>query len=174
MIRKFAKKQGSSKPERRRRAEETAFSAAIRRLARRAYAERELVDKLAEQFPPAEVEAAVARLKALKFLDDPMFVRQFSESALGSKRKGLRYIQWELQRKGVPGELIREVLEQGRDGERAAAVIVTRRLEARGKPRRTIAAALQRRGFSSSAIAHALQSLKPPGGNADVTDSMDD
>lgn len=127
-------------------------------------------DKLAEKFPPAEVDAAMARLKALKFLDDPMFVRQFSESALSGKRKGLRYIQWTLQQKGVPTELIREVLEQGRDGEREAAVAVARRLKARGKERRNIAGALVRRGFTNSAIAHALQSLNISGGDADATD----
>ncbi|MGH8104383.1 MAG: regulatory protein RecX [bacterium] len=173
MIRKYAKKQDSSRPGRRARAEDTALSAAIRKLARRAYAERELVRKLAEKYPAAEIRDAVARLRSLHLLDDPMFVRQFSESALTGKRKGLRYIRWELQHRGVADALINETLEAGRDGERAAAVLVAKRLEAKGREIRNIAGALQRRGFTSSAITHALHSLRTTGGNDDVTNDMD-
>lgn len=145
----------------------SAFDAGVRLLALREHSVWELRRKLKPKgYPEAELEAALARLQELGYLNDARFARVFAASAVRNGRFfGARLAQ-ELKRRGVAPELVREVLaELAREGDEAddLARLIARRFagfdpaSATDKERRRVVGYLTRKGFSLPAV---LQQLK--------------
>ena len=84
------------------RAKEKAF----RLLGIRAHSERELRLKLKTgNFSPAVVEDAILRCRELGYIDDGEFARQRARALATNRLAGNRKIAFDLQEKGVSGEL---------------------------------------------------------------------
>jgi regulatory protein len=133
-----------------------------------AYAERELRMALIRK-KEAEplVDAAVARLVALGALNDEVFARQFVRMRM--TRQGIRRIQSELARRGVPREAISAAIEEVREEERidpaeALAGVVAKKLRSMSKldaptKRRRLYGFLARRGYEPDEIRSALKGV---------------
>lgn len=80
---------------------------ALRLLAKRAYFQKEMFQKLVQlKFSRNAVEAVIIDLLALNFLDDKKNIENFFAEKLSTRRYGLNRIKNELRRKGVDKELI--------------------------------------------------------------------
>ncbi len=146
---------------------EPAYRLALRLLADRDYTVAALARKLDQRgHAPEEVAGAVARLVAERFLDD----RRYAEHFIVQARESGRYVGYrlrqELRRRGVPSELLGELLAERAD--RGEEADLARRLVARryaefdpatsdDRLRRRVAGFLQRRGFCPDVIRHLLE-----------------
>lgn len=73
--------------------------------------EGELREKLQKNYEPEIVEEAIAYVKSYGYIDDRRYVKNYIEYK--SDKKSRRQIEQELiYRKGVPGELVRQVYEE--------------------------------------------------------------
>ena len=96
------------------------------------------------------------------YVDDREYGRRYVE--FHSERKSRRQIQYELQQKGLPGELIQEILEEEPVNEEAQIwnYIRKKRLnpeELGPKERGKLMGALGRKGFSYEAVSRVLGGL---------------
>lgn len=132
----------------------------------------------------AVVDATLARLSAMGYLDDAAFVRWWAEQRDRHAPRGRRMLEAELRQRGVPREVIEAHRHEGSAGERApeddglpetdeqrARMALDRHL--RGRPLPTEPKALQRvgmflvrRGFDSDVVRAALRGV----GEADSGD----
>ena len=72
---------------------------------------------------PEEIEHAVEELAAAGFLDDARYAERFAEDKRGIEQWGTERIQRDLLRRGVPSQVVEEVVSQrDRDRELRAAV----------------------------------------------------
>jgi regulatory protein len=146
---------------------ERAYLYALRILTARDYTVARLREKLRGRgFEDVDVEAALGRMESESWVDDRRFAERFAESALASGRYYGPRLRMEMRRRGLPPELVAEVL--GRvlgecDETEEVRAIVERRFSgfsfstaSDGEKRRTVGY-LQRRGFSLSAIMRALR-----------------
>ncbi|WP_026841611.1 regulatory protein RecX [Citrifermentans bremense] len=140
----------------------SAFDCCLRVLALRDHAEAELRRKLERKgYQEEEVEASVARLKELGYLDDLRFARSFAASQLrNGKGYGVR-LKMELARRGVAAAIVDEVLgelaQEYGESELLAQVMERRYASfdpttATDKEKRKVIGYLQRKGFSLGAI----------------------
>lgn len=136
-----------------------AHEAALRLLAHRPRAERELAARLRRRgFPAATVEAEVARLRRAGLLDDERFARAWVESRAGRGRLLLRR---ELLARGVPAGLAGEAVAAVDDRETALAL--ARRHAPRlaglefGRFRARLGGFLARRGIGHEEIDEAVR-----------------
>jgi regulatory protein len=145
-----------------------ALEAAVRLLLIRLRSRREIADRLGRKGYPADVVAAtIARLENDGLLDDMRFAKAWVAGRLAVRPSGAVRVRRELQQKGIPRDIIEEVLRAGLSeaDERAHAVALAqaRLRRYRNEPRdvavRRLAGVLQRRGFSSNAIAVALREV---------------
>ena len=145
-----------------------AQESALRLLAVRLRSRREMTDRLRRKGYPADVVATViTRLEGEGFLDDVRFSRTWVAGRLAVRPSGAVRLRRELQQKGVPSDIIEQVLRAGfsESDERAGAVALAqaRARRYRSEPRdvafRRLAGVLQRRGFSSGAIDAALREV---------------
>jgi len=127
-----------------------------RRLARKGY-EEEIVDQVIE------------RLSQGGLLDDSQFTEAWVRARTTGRAMGPRRIAWELRRKGVDAETVRDAVGRIDETTELGLALKVGRQKAesmRGEPmpvaRRKIAAALQRRGFSWEVTARALEILLAP------------
>jgi regulatory protein len=145
----------------------SAFDCSLRVLALRDHSEAELRRKLKEKGYEAEgIDASVARLKELGYLDDARFARQFASSSVRNGRGFGAKLKLDLTRKGVAPAIVSEVLSGISDefSERELILeVMERRFSgfdpetATEKERRRIISYLQRKGFSLSAIFRQLK-----------------
>jgi regulatory protein len=139
-----------------------AFDCAIGLLARRDHGIAELERKLgARGFTASLVAEVIGRLTSAGYLDDRNFARKWAEWAV---RNGKGYgprLSLELARRGVPKEIIAEVLTDiraGHDEEATLANLAARKFAgfdfsaASDRERRRVVNYLVRRGFSTSII----------------------
>ncbi|MDH3745725.1 MAG: recombination regulator RecX [Acidobacteriota bacterium] len=132
-------------------------------LARRPHFGRELETKLASRrFPASAIEETLRWLEQQGFVDDPDSARRWVAGVARRKGFGPRRMRAELQRRGVAGETVSEVLaEEWREGEsertlEAARVwLKTRRWDAAALARH-----LERKGFNGGPIRGALAELR--------------
>jgi regulatory protein len=108
-----------------------AYTSALRILQYRFNSERELRRKLAaKKFDGAEIDAAIERLRAEKWIDDERFAGAFVRTR-ASKKVGPARIQRELTAAGVDRATADRVLAENRDDERIgndlAAIVEKRR-----------------------------------------------
>jgi len=153
----------SSSPER-------VYQYALKLLAARDYTAAKLRAKLgARAFAEADAETAVTRLTTEGWLNDRRFAERFAEYALSTGRFFGPRLRLEMRRRGVPAELIDDVLVQMRDehdeGEGAASVLARRYpgfsfKTADDREKRRVVSFLQRRGFGFSAIMRAMRATE--------------
>ena len=102
---------------------------------------------------PEVTDEVVERLTSVGLLDDRAFARYWLENRSDFSPRGERALRLELRQKGVPGDIIAEVLSEGHDEDEAAyrAAMAQARKVRTTDPvefRRKMEARLARRGFS--------------------------
>lgn len=143
-----------------------AYLAALRLLGGRDYTTIGLSRKLEQRgYASEQIEEALNRLTAERFLDD----RRYAERFIAQSRESGRYVGYrlrqELMRRGVPSDVSAELLAVGT--EHAEEVDLARQLISRryagfdpvtsdDRNRRRIAGFLQRRGFGAEVIRQVL------------------
>lgn len=134
---------------------------AMHLLTRMDYTEAELEKKLMKgEYTPQAVKIAMDYVRSYHYLDDERYVTRYLSTYQG--RKSRRQMQFELERKGIPREMIRRVQETLEDetGETDETEMIRQLLEKRcrnpkeadEKEKRRHYGYLMRRGFSSSEI----------------------
>ena len=134
---------------------------AMNLLTRMDYTEAELEKKLMKgEYTPQAVKIAMDYVRSYHYLDDERYVTRYLSTYQG--RKSRRQMQFELERKGIPRELIRRGQEAMEDEEGCAdETDMIRQLlekrcrnpkEADEKEKRRHYGYLMRRGFTSSEI----------------------
>jgi regulatory protein len=141
---------------------ERAKNLALKLLARRDHSEAELVRKLEERgLAGTGVAELLATLRAQGYLDDRRFALRWAELAVAGGRGFGPRLRFELSRRGIPGEIIVEVLERiaaTHDEEETLSALMASKFPRfdpeRADPREKLRVFryLQRRGFSPSAI----------------------
>lgn len=113
----------------------------------------------------SDCEAAVQRLEEQGYANDAQFASQMAEHRMLEQRKGRRWVQQELQQKGVKRDVIQEALTQvtPEEEQEAARQLAERRWQSMsGAPqdkRRKLAAFLMRRGYAASMVNGILREL---------------
>ena len=144
-----------------------AFSVALRMLARRdatvAEIERRLNDK---GIASPLIDETVVHLQEKGFLDDRRFARQWAESAIRSGRGFGPRIRLELERRGVPPDIVAEELA-GLAGEYEELELISALLakkfqgfaaaNATDREKHRVMQYFKRRGFSTAAIIQAFR-----------------
>lgn len=134
-----------------------ALAYALRLLAGRALTRARLREKLLDRFPQGEVEAALARLEALGYLDDRAFAEAFVAGRLKYGPRKLRHL---LRAQGVPEAVVEEVLSQhGEEEVLQSALRVLRRYPRRQDQAKAVRF-LQGRGFPLSVALQAYRLVK--------------
>ena len=142
---------------------------AMRYVARRARTKEEVRRKLREKdYPEHAVEAAVARLKELDYLDDAEYAREYMRSRFRSKGYGPVRLRRELKQRGVERHQIEDAMllldeEEVRDAAREHAQKRWPRLADEEDPRRRrqkLKGYLRRRGFSYDTIRRAADEVE--------------
>ena len=128
---------------------------AVRLLARREYAERELRQKLLRQnFDPDSISLAVATLKEKGYLNDTQFMQRTIERLVAEKRCGVRGIIAKLRQMGlnVSNEEVREYCPEEVEWSIASQLVEKKFhvLDSELFPR--IARFLVNRGFSAETV----------------------
>ncbi len=150
--------------------EGTAYVRALGRLARRDHSQAELKRALLDRgHAPEEVEAAVERLRAQRFLDDAGFAERFARSRLQSHGQGQNRIRQGLHRRGVERETVESGLRKAlHDAPESQAIDALARrywhAHARYEPRvrvRKLWGFLLRRGFPVGLVSERLRALWP-------------
>ena len=150
---------------------ERAWQYALRLLAARDYTSARLREKLlAREFTQEDVAAAISRLEAEQWISDRRFAERFAESSLAAGRFFGPRLRLELRRRGVPPELISEVLGKllcEQDEESEVHALLERRFPhfsgstASDKEKRRVLGFLQRRGLKTSAIFKVFREIEP-------------
>jgi regulatory protein len=144
---------------------EEVYDRALRFLAYRPRSESELRQRLARAGAASpDIEAALAKLRGLKLLDDEAFARSFARDRIENRGYGPLRVERELRFKGVAKAVIAEVLKESFDRERdraRARAILERRFRGRDlndlKTARRAVAYLRRRGYRDAVIAEVLK-----------------
>lgn len=146
---------------------EKAKQRAFRLLAVRARTEKELRIKLTERgFDESVVGGVAARLRELKFLDDEAFARQWARNLAVNRLLGNRRIDASLREKGIPRELIEQVIAEVREelSEQKALVLLLRKRKDKiatkmgGREKSRLARSLIGKGFSPDLVFDILRS----------------
>ncbi|RJQ39782.1 MAG: RecX family transcriptional regulator [Dehalococcoidia bacterium] len=127
----------------------------------RPQSEAELKNKLGRKgTPPAEIEATCARLKAEGLLDDNGFARFWKENRESCAPRSRRLVRRELEKKGVPREVIERVTGEIDDNESAYRAAMNRARRLPGGDYQAFAGRLggylARRGFGDETIQETL------------------
>lgn len=122
--------------------------------------EQELVRKLKDGgYPKEAIDYAVGFVKEHRFINDENYGKRYVE--FNSRRKSEKQIQFELQRKGLDKEMIRDILKEQPVDEEAQiqAYIRKKRIDPKEldrKERSKVMASLGRKGFSYEAVNRVL------------------
>ena len=138
-----------------------ARNSAYRLLTYRPRSRKELEEKLRDrEFDDAVIEAVIADLMRLSYVNDREFARQWAAGRIRLRGFGRRRIEQELRNKGISRDLIRETLDEvfeetseadtaQQEAEKKLRHLTRFTPEVR---RRRLAGHLERRGFSSETI----------------------
>lgn len=138
-----------------------AFQSALDLLSRRDHSKKELLQKLSVKYTKAQAEEAVEQAQAAGLLDETRFAENYAQELYTRKGFGLRRIQMELTRKGIPREIAENALETlDKDDENRIIVLLREKyrdaLTGDEKAKRRAVNALLRRGYSYSDIRSAV------------------
>ena len=146
-----------------------AYERALTFLEKRDRTEREIADRLARDgFSEDAAMQTLGRLREAGLVDDADYAARYAE-ALTAKGRGRLRIAEEMRRKGLPGELVRNTLEDlnTAEDERGRALAEARKafaLVPEGTEPRKAMAKVSRRlaalGFSYDVIGEAVNRLK--------------
>ena len=130
-----------------------AVEAALRLLAATPRSERDLRDRLRRRgFWRPAVDAAVARMRELGYVDDAAYARFFVEARQAATPRSRRALAFELGRKGIDRETASEAVSELSDADAAYAAAQRRLRSLRGLDeqtfRRRLGSFLNSRGFS--------------------------
>lgn len=149
-------RKAAADPERR-----DAWQAAVKLLAMRAHSAQELRKRLARRgYPADEITSVIARLTALRYLDDAELAKTWARSRAQRRSLGPGRLARELRAKGIPDPQIRAALTevfQEQTPRRLAERAVARKLPglrglAPAVAHRRLAGYLQRQGFAAEVI----------------------
>src|SRR5690349_2402388 len=155
----------------------SAYTDALRMLARRELSEKELRDRLVDRGHPAdEINRVIEHLLQDKSLDDARVARAYARTAADVKGCGRLRVMRELSAMGIAREVASEALaEVFADVDERALIAKALQKKMRGRTRITSAAEharlyqfLMRQGFTPAGIAAALRKL---GGRTDSDES---
>lgn len=141
-----------------------------RMLARSDRSEAELRAALrANDFSDAAIDQAITDACDMGYLDDLRFAEHLIETRLSRKGLGTRGIAQELKVRGIPEQIIQEVLSRRNDDDESDLAVDLARdrvrrfvgLESHVAERR-LRGFLERRGFGQQAIRNALEVVKAP------------
>ncbi|HIY05165.1 MAG TPA: recombination regulator RecX [Candidatus Anaerotignum merdipullorum] len=136
---------------------------ALRYLGYRMRTEAEIRKKLAEQaFSEETIEQVLVFLRKYGYCDDQVYARSFIRERLRLQPKGAYALKMELRQKGVPEQVIAEVLAETQIDEVADAVAwIVRKTRGRcpteEKEKKRLYAFLQRKGYHWDVIAEAFR-----------------
>lgn len=154
------------------RPQPSCFDRALRLLATRAHFREELRRKLSDKgYPDEEIEETLARLAALRHLDDARLATEEAERLRARKGLARRGVAAELRRKGVGGETIDAALEGGPDEREQALEAARRWLRSHRPDAAALARHLDRKGYGRGLIVGLLRELAlegEAGGDAEV------
>ncbi|MGQ9525197.1 MAG: regulatory protein RecX [Armatimonadota bacterium] len=144
---------------------------ALRLLSYRQRTRKEIQDKLRSRgYDDDTISAVLAQLAETGLVDDAAFADAWANWRRHSRPAGRTLLKWELKAKGVPSEIVEDVLSRlGPDQEREGALTAARhklRQSAARDPqaaKRTLADFLRRRGFDWDAIRYVLNTLAEEG-----------
>ena len=146
---------------------ELAYQYAVRLLAGRDYSAARMRGKLAARdINEEDVEATLLRLQGEGWIDDRRYAGRFAESALSAGRFYGARLRQEMSRRGLPAELVDEVLKRASEGYDEVDELrsaIGRRYPgfvfsaACDKEKRRVISWLQRRGFGISSIMRVLR-----------------
>lgn len=144
-----------------------AYQYALRLLAGRDYTVARIRAKLAARcVSESDAEDTILRLQEEGWLDDRRYAARFAESALTSGRFFGPRLRQEMRRRGMPAELVDEILTQAAseyDELDELRTVLERRYPgfdysvAAEKEKRRVVSWLQRRGFGISAVMRAMR-----------------
>jgi regulatory protein len=148
---------------------ESAYAAALRRLARRDHTEAEIRKALLKTHPEADVEEAVGRLRQARYLDDAGFAARFARGRLAHQGQGRHRIRQALRAKGVPAvpaeaglqAALAEVPEPEVLDAMAQRYWRRRTSDDPRRRLRSVWAALVRRGFPAAMVSQRIAALWP-------------
>jgi regulatory protein len=144
--------------------EEQAYHYGLQMLGRRNYTAKDFAQRLGIRFPKATVQATTSKFKQQQLLDDEKFTKEFIELA-NSRMYSPRKIQAELNKRGVPSEIIQTSLSNlSPDNTLADAYQIAskknRQLDASDpQSKAKLLAYLARRGFDYSTAKRAIEQV---------------
>lgn len=143
---------------------EPAFDCALKFLSYRARSEKEVGKKLVQLgFSEKTVAVTIDKLRALHYLNDETFAREWARGRAEGRGYGPLRIERELRQKGITKSVIGQIVQETfgpQEGKERARALLEKRF--RGKDlgdRKVLHRAvgfLQRRGYRSSVIAEVL------------------
>lgn len=144
-----------------------AYVEGLRYLERKPRTAQEMARRLREKEIGETIIAEVLqRLQQERFLDDPLYAKQWAEQRITNQRKGKLWIRQELREKGIDKALIAEALENISPEEELESALQTGRKKwnmIRGDmndKRRKTGAFLMRRGFPGEVVRQVLNTLR--------------
>jgi regulatory protein len=144
---------------------ERALQSAFRFIGYRQRTEAEVVKKLEQlEFDSDIISTVMIELKEKRYVDDKEFASQWIELRSESKPRSKRFIQFELGKKGISGEIIEEALEKAPD-DMVMAVKLGKKYLSRYSAikdeefRKKMIGVLSRRAFPYSVVNDALKEL---------------
>ena len=135
---------------------EKARNYALNLLSYRMRSETELRNRLRKAGYAADIiEEAIVFLKEYNYINDRDFAGRWVNDRLALKPIGRRRLRWELQQKGIAGELIDHavnIIDENDEYIMALELVRKKYTKSENYTSTKIASFLQRRGFSSSVI----------------------
>ncbi|HEY6445495.1 MAG TPA: regulatory protein RecX [Acidobacteriaceae bacterium] len=128
----------------------------------------------------ARIDAAVARLKEHRYLDDAGYAQDYAKLRQENAKLGRRRVQQDLMHKGVQPEVIAKTLDAAYEGvseeELARRHLERKRIRKPGNEKETarVARLLMRAGFSTGAIVRILKKWDVDGAAVTAIESADD
>ena len=135
------------------------YDKAVRLLSDRLHTRAELKRKLTlKKYSPEAIEQVLDRLNQLKVLNDEQFAEIFLDNLIRYKTFGYYGLKAKLLARGVAGEIAERLLSQALSLDEE--VRIGMKLASKKSPdRQKLIQALQRKGFSSSAIHQILSNV---------------
>jgi regulatory protein len=152
-----------------------AITASLNLISYRARAAGELRSKLREKgYSPDAIDAAVARMQELNYLDDEAFAERWVASRQNTRPRSERMLRQELAQKGIDRETIEQAIEEAGVDEFGDALELARKKAGsmkaldRDARYRRMSGLLGRRGYSYDVIRRVIDAIESPEDDLDT------